>query len=214
MSDDTPYWWRVQATDALGASGEWSETAQFFVDVRNQVPTAPALLEPATDAMPFEDGASVEFVWQNSTDPEGEELTYELEIWTPQGARLLFNSDIPEGDGGTTMRDPSVANEAEGEEGETLTITPGSYYWRVRAREGTAGQFGPWSPSGTFSMAITAPNPDDPAFLPEPVEPEPLYADASEDCTCTQPAAPAPDGARWLFGLLLVVGTLMLRYRR
>ena len=210
LEDDTAYWWRARATDAEGASSDWSDAARFFIDVRDQVPTAPVLIEPSASAEPFEDGAAVVFVWQNSTDPEGSELTYELEIWTPEGSRLFFNQNIPEGEDGTTMRDPSVENPGDAED-QTLTINPGNYYWRVRAREGSDGQFSPWSPSGTFSMAITAPDPD--AGIPEPVEPEPVYAEASEDCACAQPAAPAPTNTRWLLALAVAAGALLLRRR-
>jgi hypothetical protein len=68
LSDNTTYYWHVQAVDEHGAESGWSQPASFFVN-SNGVDDSPqiALLQPSENL--FTNTAEIELVWEDS-DPD------------------------------------------------------------------------------------------------------------------------------------------------
>lgn len=125
LENGSAYYWRVRAYDQI-AYGTWMTTRSFTVDasISNQVPTAPTVYSPP-------DGANVTFLpmslsWYNSTDADGDDLTYQIQIFDSAGVELIDSvSGIPQGGGATSSYSPSV------------TLTNGIWYmWQTRAFDG------------------------------------------------------------------------------
>lgn len=176
LEEDRRYFWRVRGVtgDVVGA---WSEPEAFRPNRDNRPPRAPVPESPidfASERQPV-------FTWTNTTDPDGDESEYYLEVY--QGADtsgpLTFNTDaLPPGDGSTSAQAP-----------EPL-LENGVYVWRVRARDVSPPfQFGEWSPLIRFvvdasNSAPSAPIPVSPADGDERVDAtsvEALEWEASED---------------------------------
>jgi PKD repeat protein len=89
LSENTPYWWRARASDPFVDSA-WSVTADFLVNETNEPPTAP------TPATPFEgetvDSLTPALQFGPSTDPDGDVLTYTIELWGDASMTSLLTS--------------------------------------------------------------------------------------------------------------------------
>ena len=77
LSDNGTHYWRVRAWDG-SAYGPWT-MGQFFVDVANEPPSVPHLISPSVGAVV--DGGLLELVLEESTDPEGDAITYDIAIY-------------------------------------------------------------------------------------------------------------------------------------
>jgi len=91
-------------------------------------PTIPVQLLP-TNSSNFEMDSTINFVWSNSTDNEGDTLTYDLEIYNESNmavANLIHsNTSIAEGTENTSI---SIKL-------SDYTTQDDDYYWRVRAND-------------------------------------------------------------------------------
>jgi hypothetical protein len=131
LADNAAAAWRVRAADSFVAS-PWTDLQPFFVDLENEPPTVPTVVQPedgsivALETLDFELGAS--------TDPEGDPLSYLLEIHTDASLETLVASE--------TISGPvPAAWTFEGAVEDT------SYFWRARAvdSEGAESDWGgPW----------------------------------------------------------------------
>lgn len=177
--EDQRYFWRVRGvTDDV--TGPWSETQNFVFNNLNRPPGSPTILSP------------VEFGGENpptlrvgnATDPDGERLTYDFELFrgdsTRESQRLWRTSDVPEGAGGETF----------------VTLTSpladrATYTWRARARDATGGV-------GAFAFSTFV---LDVSNRPPP-EPELQYPIGDIEVRSDRPVvfewegAPDPDGDR------------------
>jgi hypothetical protein len=157
LENQTTYYWRVRAYDGIAYSN-WSSTGEFTVDVAtvNNPPTTPGVYAPP-------DGGTIAsepviLRWNNSTDADGDQLTYDVEVGDSAGTTQIESATgLTQGGGGTTAF--------------TLTeaLTSGSWYrWRVRAFDGN--EYSPWMSYAYFLFdSGSGPNtPPDPPLLISP----------------------------------------------
>ena len=179
LTDNARFWWRVRAVDTQGAASGWTGVESFLVSVRNDAPAAPVPIDPEVGAV-FDEGDIVTLTWENAADPEGDTLTYTVELFDEAGSRLLREADLAEGEAGTTSLEVPVA------------LPPGSYDWRVMATDGRGSSA--WSSSAIFRVRVEEPLSEDPdAGMPgDDVGPPTAaaYPDKTVECGCTQPARP------------------------
>jgi PKD repeat protein len=121
-------------------------------------PSAATLVSPIEDAEV--DVTAVDLVFEAATDPQGDTLTYTVEIYSDASLTTLVATfdDVAEGVGTTTVTTDALDENAE-------------YAWRVQAEDSFVG--GSWTdPEGFFVNAINEP-PDTPTLL-FPVNDEPV----------------------------------------
>ncbi len=129
LSNNTPYYWRVDATNAGGTSG-WSTPTWSFMTIV----AAPVLLSPANGSTGV--STSLTLSW----NPSAGATSYELQVSTSSsfGTTVYDNSSLT----GTSQVVSGLSN-------NTL------YYWRVSASNagGTSG----WSTVWNFTTIVAAP---------------------------------------------------------
>ncbi len=74
------YYWRVRVAPLTGTPSPWSEVRAFRVQT-NHNPTAPQLVQPPASAYDTRDPITFAF---EATDPDGDPLTYTIELSQPQ----------------------------------------------------------------------------------------------------------------------------------
>ena len=139
VQKDSPYYWRVKATDSAANEGEWSIPGSFCV----LAPPAPALLLPELDTKAE---AEVYFKWTEVTDLSPP-IIYHLQVASDQNfASLVLEKK------GLTGAEYTVTEE------EKLAAVKKEvpYYWRVKAIDSVANE-GEWSSSGSFYVGFTFP---------------------------------------------------------
>jgi MYXO-CTERM domain-containing protein len=171
LQDNTFYFYRVRARDGRAAGP--SCTSRFRVDLVNEPPSVPTPINPWIDTV---SEPSPRFVWAESTDPEGDDITYEAilyhdaertqEVWRGRTASTLIDYDGVE------------------------RLPGGDYWWQVRAEDEIEGHSSEWSmlihfivPGEVVPTADAAPKPDA-AVVDATVEVDAMVVDAAE---------PAPD---------------------
>jgi len=123
LNDNMRYYWRARAYDTITYSG-WMETATFFVNTAPELPSVPGISQPADHSEATTLAPTLEVT--NSTDVDGDPLTYEFELY---------------GDGAMTTLETSKMGVLEGEAGVTSwqvdvpLLDNTSYWWRARARD-------------------------------------------------------------------------------
>jgi hypothetical protein len=147
-------------------------------------PSAPSLHRPSP-------GATVEMrrvalMVSNAVDPDGDDLTYEFELYRDEELTQLLGS---------------VADLAEGfrltswEYGEALEEN-GTYWWRARARDPlVAGQ---WSPTGSFFVNTINEAP----AAPQPLSPMGTIADVRPTLTVRPVEDPEGDLVSYLWEII------------
>ena len=108
------YWWRAQAEDAQGGRSGWSQVASFEISARNRRPFAPSITQPSPGSVV---GEVVQVVWHPAQDPEGDRLTYDIQLATDATFQTIV---IEETDVEATGQG-AIARQFEG-------LTPGSPY--------------------------------------------------------------------------------------
>lgn len=88
LGDDTRWHLRLRSIDGQGAASPWSATATLVVNLRDDPPSPPAILKPASGAELFElDGFALAF--EPSTDPDVDaRLSYRAELLDESGREL------------------------------------------------------------------------------------------------------------------------------
>ena len=108
-------------------------------------PTIPVLSAPANNSN-FAMNSTITFSWNNSTDADGDTITYDLEIYNESdmaAANLVHsNTSIAEG------TDPTSINITLSD----FTTIDDDYYWRVRANDSSTTSSG-WSDTWQFQYA-------------------------------------------------------------
>ncbi len=133
LANLTTYYWRVRAFDGQAYSN-WSSSRSFYVNQpgANQPPSVPILSLPANGTIV--NSMQPSLTTNNSTDPEGATPSYHFQLSTSStfSSIAVENLSVAQGVGGTTVWQvtPALTN---------LT----TYYWRVRAYDGTA--YSGWS---------------------------------------------------------------------
>jgi PKD repeat protein len=131
LPENADAWWRAQADDG-SVAGPWAPAERFFVNETNEPPTAPTAASP----LDGEQVASLTPLLQMgaATDPDGDAITYELEVWDdPSGAELAGAQGLAD-DGATVEWTVDVP------------LVEDAWAWlRGRATD-EHGLTGPWSP--------------------------------------------------------------------
>ncbi len=154
LNNFATYYWRVRASDGVNNSG-WSATRSFVVNAStaNTAPTTPTVNVPGN-------GSSVGTTTpllrvNNSTDAEGNSLTYQFEVFDSTMSTLVMASPMIASGSGTTAWTAS----------SDLTNNV-RYQWRARAYDGLA-----WSnymAAAEFRVVLQA---NSPPSTPVPLTP-------------------------------------------
>ncbi|HUU44345.1 MAG TPA: right-handed parallel beta-helix repeat-containing protein, partial [Acidobacteriota bacterium] len=130
LADGGDYVYRVRVHD--GATwGGWSHG--FFH--MNAIPSTPVLFFPVEDGVV--NGSAVVLSVVNATDPEDDSRTYDFEVYRDEA---LSNLEAAESG--------IVEQEQHTEVALGQVLTPGFYWWRVRAHDGRESSS--WSAAATF----------------------------------------------------------------
>jgi hypothetical protein len=121
LTEDTQYFWQVEVLDEHDSSS-LSSVFTFLFSSQNNAPESPVIHLPS-DTQEVE-SLTPALSWQSSSDPEGNELTYDV-----QWSIVADFSDFVE------VLDLSVSGEI-GEYTLPLLDDNSRYYWRVRANDG------------------------------------------------------------------------------
>jgi len=89
LTENTTYYWKAKANDGL-ADGPWMATAEFFVNTVNDAPSVPTLNNPAADAWVTVLAPTLQV--NASTDADGDNLTYEYEVFSDSGLSTRVTS--------------------------------------------------------------------------------------------------------------------------
>ncbi|MBT1708761.1 hypothetical protein KK062_11025 [Fulvivirgaceae bacterium PWU5] len=91
---NTPYYWKVVAIDKYGGAAE-SETWRITYQPgsTNQPPVSPVLTYPQHQSTLS--GRDVTLRWQNSTDPEGDDVLYDIYLSGPLGTETQLATNWP-----------------------------------------------------------------------------------------------------------------------
>jgi hypothetical protein len=158
LENQTTYYWRVRAYDGL-AYGQWSSTGEFTVEVSvvNNPPTTPSVYSPP-------DGGTVSSTpivlrWNNSTDEDGDQLTYDVELYDSSGtSQIETAAGISQSGGGTSAYSL------------TEVLSDGEWYrWRARAFDGN--DYSSWSSYAYFEF-VQGTGPNTPPETPPLVSPQ------------------------------------------
>ncbi len=139
LSENTPFWWRARASDP-SVDGPWSVTEDFFVNETNEAPTAPTPATPLQGELVGSLTPTVQFGL--STDPDGDALTYTVQVWADASLSSLLTSASALLDDGALLEwtlDVALAEDAWG-------------WLRARATD-EHGLDGPWSPVISFQAS-------------------------------------------------------------
>ena len=130
LMDNTRYYWRVKANDGL-ADSEW-ETAYFFVNTGNDVPTIPVTSNPGERSWVATSTPTLSV--RPSVDADGGGLSYEYEVY--------FDSEL-------TLSVAQMANQGTKWNATGLPSSVKLYYWRARAQD-NVGAISDWSAVNKF----------------------------------------------------------------
>lgn len=124
LEPESTYYWRVAATDERFTSEFAFSSFQTDALFINSAPTTPSPIAPLAGRS-YEADEPVELLIDNSTDPDGNPITYTFQIALDVNMRNLVETiaDVEEGDDGTT----SVV---------LSDLRSLSYFWRARATDG------------------------------------------------------------------------------
>ena len=126
LANHTTYYWKVVAKDSLGAQTA-SIARPFTVNTGNKAPTSPAIAHPEIGGQSADLNVSLEI--KNSTDADGDELSYVFEVDTANtfdSPAKINSGNLKAGTGGTT-------HWATGD-----LVENQRYWWRVKAHDGHA----------------------------------------------------------------------------
>ncbi|MBI4158711.1 hypothetical protein HY500_00450, partial [Candidatus Woesearchaeota archaeon] len=123
-NETNDYFWRVLASDAYGRNSSFSALRNITIQV-NRAPSVPVLHKPDNFNISELNMLTSAFNWSNSSDPEGDAITYYLEVWNNSAATqfMYANASITER-GNTTTANVTFPNQT------------GDYFWRVLASDG------------------------------------------------------------------------------
>jgi hypothetical protein len=151
LSNLTTYYWRVRASDGQAYSN-WSSSRSFYVNQPsgNNPPIAPTRSSPSNGGRVS--SLTPNLIVNNATDPNGDPLTYQFELYNVSFSTLISQSPmVTQGSGSTTTWQVPV------------TLSQKTVYtWRARAYDSQA-----WSNWMTLASFRT----NRPPWTPAPLTP-------------------------------------------
>lgn len=193
LEDNSTFWWRVRGVDIAGGLGEWSDAARFTVAVGGEPPSKPILAGPPSQSM-FAPDEDITLQWRQSTDPEGDAVTYRVEVLNASGTVVSQKEGLEPAEGDVNAYTLPVA------------LIDGNYNWRVQAS--SLGQDSPWSNSASFIVMTPV---DDGDEMEDEEEPPVNTNTGGGGGGCAQ--APGQGGGAAPWGALLLLGLLLWRRR-
>ncbi len=149
LNENTEYTWRARACDPWVASS-WTQEQTFFVNEMNEKPGTPVLVFPIEEETVST--VTPTFVWAEATDPDGDVLTYDLEVIDSLGAVV---------DGGTDISGDTWTG--------TVALSEDAWYsWSARAVD-EHGNPGTWATHEVFFLSTDNAAPFGVTFI-EPVD--------------------------------------------
>jgi len=152
LDDNTRYYWRAGACDP-DQNCAWMSTANFFLNLVNEPPSVPDISAPPDGALVTTFQPVLEV--SNATDPDGDPLTYEFELYADEAMNAPITSRtgiVEDWDGTTAWRvDETLQNNW-------------TYFWRAQASD-DEGLASGWSELFTFTISTTNAAPSAPAIL-------------------------------------------------
>jgi hypothetical protein len=123
LADLSTFYWRARVVDRI-FEGPWSDVAAFDVRLPNEAPSAPVPVSPEGDVA----DDTPTFEWQNSTDADGDGITYELALYADEGLsdRVRLYEGIVQGGTGVTRF--TIGD-------EDVLVDNTFYWWQVIAHD-------------------------------------------------------------------------------
>lgn len=152
LVDHTLYYWRARACDEKNCS-RWMATASFFVNTLNETPVIPSISSPPHDSEVATTRPTLEV--NNATNPDGDRLTYEFEVYADKSKYLLVyrkTGVLEEEDGTTSWRLCFYLRKYR------------TYWWRVQARDALGDASG-WSALHSFKVDTRNRAPEAPVIV-------------------------------------------------
>ena len=146
LTENAEMSWRVRAQDPWGA-GAWTDLAPFLFSQTPDAPDVPVPLEPMGGASAG--SSSPLLVWAPSSDPEGDAVSYEVEVAPTAGGAVLTAA------AGLTETEWTV-DVALGEDSEVD--------WQVRAVD-AGGNASAWSSPASFRVDVVNQPPPAPLWI-------------------------------------------------
>jgi MYXO-CTERM domain-containing protein len=180
LEEDTGYWARVRANDGQGFGPH--AVVGFFINAQNTAALPPVPVSPINGDSVAESG--FEMVFENATDPDGEALTYTIEVFSDEGLteKVATFDNIPSGDGQSAFM-------------VTEALPGGKLYWVVFGTD-ARGLAGARSEIADFNVLVTVSG-----------------STQGSGCACATSPAPARLPWAPLLALVGALGALWLRRR-
>ncbi len=147
LDENTVHYWRAHASDGFAETP--SPLASFVVNVANEAPSAPVAIDPV-DGRPVGTNTPP-LAWRNAADPDGDVLTYEIEVRDAAGAVVASATGIPSGVDETAWTVATALAENQ------------AFTWSARASDGELQ--GPWSAPAAFRVDAVVEPPSAPVPL-------------------------------------------------
>ncbi len=122
------YTWQARARDVQGALSDWSAPSRFTVPEPDDPPGVPELISPAAGAFT----ARTPTFRLRATDPEGQPISYEIQIQAGSQTLRFTTDQVPSG---AILSFPVP---------DTQPLPAGQLSWQARARD-VSGNFSDWS---------------------------------------------------------------------
>jgi len=138
LAENSTVYWRARASDGL-AEGPFSVLESFFVNELNEEPSVPVAQAPVDDGVLAASAPLLE--WSPASDPDGDVLSYEVEVRTEDGSLVAFAEAVAEGCDSACSWSIDVALDEDQ-----------SYAWSVSATD-EHGLSGFWSEPESFRFS-------------------------------------------------------------
>ena len=129
LTDGSTYLWRARAYDGADFSS-WTALTSFTVNTGggNTPPSLPVAVNPVNGDTLV--GSSITFTWQNSFDPDGDQIGYDMWVMSDSSGGVDLDSarNIAQAPTGTTTSRTLSTSLVNGQQ----------YWWALRANDGQA----------------------------------------------------------------------------
>ncbi|NOY25491.1 MAG: PKD domain-containing protein [Oligoflexia bacterium] len=155
LVDDTDYCWYAVAVDPDGLESDASEYACFFVNLSNEAPSAPIIIDPTDNSTV---GTLLPTITvTNGVDPEGRATIHEFQL------DLLDTFDSESLQAGSVDTDTSVDGDGQTSWTADLKLSEDTV-WYARARCNDGGEASDWS-TVSFLVSLSDGAPTTPALV-------------------------------------------------